>query len=71
MTDVDDVEEEGEDSYGYEFELLNSEDGKIITLVCSSERLMTPDEYAQALAAFAERIESILTMAELSNSTLN
>lgn len=64
-------DEDEEDVIDYEFELLNSDDGKVVTLVCSSSRMMSPDEYAAALTAFAERIESILTMSELSNSTLN
>ena len=61
--DLDDVE--------FEFELLNSDDCRLITLVCTADRELSPDEYAQALKMFAERIESIVTMAEASGHTLN
>lgn len=59
-------EEESEvDEYEFEFELLNSSDGLTVTLVCSADRILTPDEYAGALRAFADRIDSIVTMAEV------
>jgi len=67
-----------EDDYGYEqsecrfeFEMLNSADGKIITLVCTSDEELTPDEYATALRAFATRIETILTIGEGSEGSMN
>lgn len=60
-----------EEELEVEFELLNSEEGKIITLVASCSREPDPLEYAQMLREFAERIESLTTMSELSNSTLN
>lgn len=59
------------EEFGFEFELLNSNDGKTITLVCVVDREVTPDEYAVALIAFAERINSLLSMSEASNGTMN
>lgn len=65
MTDDDD------DEYGFEaedlkfsFELLNSEDGKCITLVCISETELTPDEFAYALKEYARSIEIHLDISE-------
>lgn len=55
----------------FEFELLNSEDGRLVTLVCKSERELSPDEYAEALRAFADRIESLCIMSEANPSTMN
>jgi len=54
-----------------EFELLNSDDGKLITLVCTADKELSPDEYAQALKLYAERIEAIVTMTEVSGHILN
>lgn len=59
------------EEYEYEFELLNSEDELIITLVCHSDRIMDPQTYAEALRAFADRIDSIATMSDVSGQTLN
>jgi hypothetical protein len=56
----DDFEE-----YDYEFELLNSDDERIITLACRSSKILSPTEYAEAIRAYADRIESILHMSEL------
>jgi hypothetical protein len=65
----DDTEfEYEEDGTEFEFELLNSEDGKTVTLVCHSDKALAPDEFAQALRSFADRIDSIITMAEVSSS---
>lgn len=64
-------EEVEKDSYEFEFELLNSEDERIITLVCHSDRIMDPQEYADALRSFADRIDSIATMADVSGQSLN
>ena len=61
-----------EEELDFEFELVNSEDGRVITLVCRTSRELFPDEYAQALKAFAERIESVVSMnSEVEKSTLN
>jgi hypothetical protein len=67
-----DPDEDDEDvmAYEYEFELMNSEDGHIVTLVCHSNKMLEPCEYAEALRTFADRIDSIVTMAEVGN-TLN
>lgn len=71
-----DEEEKYSDDFAYdeidfEFELMNSVDGKLITLVCTSNKELTPDEYAQALRQFADRIESIITMSEASSNLIN
>lgn len=65
------MSDEFPEEYDFEFELLNSTDGRIITLVCSTSRELSPDEYAQALIAFAERISSILDMSEVATDTMN
>ena len=59
------------DDISFEFELLNSDDMLITTLVCSADKPLDPCEYAQALRAFADRIDSIVTMAEVSGNTVN
>jgi len=64
-------EEESRTELGFEFEMLNSADGKIITLVCTADTELTPDEYVTALRAFADRIETILTIGEEVDGTLN
>lgn len=64
------VAEGDEEDLEFEFELLNSPDSKIITLVCSSKRPLSPDEYAEALKAFADRIDSIMSLSDADN-TLN
>lgn len=51
-----------EEEIDFEFELVNSDDGRVITLVCRTPRELFPDEYAQALKAFADRIESLISM---------
>lgn len=60
-----------DDEFEFEFELLNSEDGKVITLVCSVSREIGPQEYAEALMAFAERIGTLLTMSEADSQGMN
>lgn len=67
------VDDEQDDliEFNFEFELLNSDDGKIVTLVCSSDRILEPNEYAMALREFANRIETILTMSEVESGPLN
>lgn len=59
------------DELDFQFELLNDDDLRVITLVCTASRPLAPDEYACALMAFAERIESLATMAEVSTGTMN
>lgn len=66
MDDFPDVE-----TFSFEFELHSTDDGKIITLVCTTDRELTPDEYAQALQEFAERIDSIVNMNEVVSDLLN
>lgn len=63
--------DEPDDENNFEFELLNSEDGLIVTLVCCSDRELSPEEYAEALRAFAERIHALATMSEAETGTLN
>jgi len=53
----EDFEEGFETDFSFTFELLNSEDGKCITLVCLSEQEMTPDEFVFALKEYAKSIE--------------
>lgn len=65
--DLDEIEE-------YEFELLNSSDSPdviCLTLFCYSPKEMTPSEYAQALFAYAKRIESISLMSEIPVNSKN
>jgi len=66
MFDVEDADE-----FEFEFELLNSEDSRTVTLTCHSTRPLEPSEYADALRAFADRIDSLLTMSEVSGNALN
>lgn len=66
----EDDESDFTDDIEFSFELLNSADGLIITLACISSKEMLPDEYAKALRDYADRIESIMSMAEVS-TTLN
>lgn len=66
MSADDDFDESLDDGTEYEFEVFNSEDGLFVTLTCFSTKELAPDEYAQALRAFADRIESIVTMSEVS-----
>lgn len=49
-------DDDGYEEFDFEFELLNSEDGLIVTLVCACSRELTPDEYADALVAFSQRM---------------
>lgn len=55
---------EEDDALDFEFELLNSDDDKIVTLVCSVSRPVSPDEYAELLNAFADHIRNLVSMAE-------
>lgn len=59
------------DGTEFEFELMNSENGLHITLVCRSDKPLEPYDYAQALRAYADRIDSILSIGDLSAGTLN
>ena len=59
------------DELTFEFELLNSDDHRTITLVCTSDIEMTPDEYSQALIAFAERMQVLGEFSEADFNTLN
>jgi len=52
------------DDYEFEFELVNSDDGLTVTLVCEASRPLTPDEFADALVAFAERMRILGNMNE-------
>ena len=65
------MEDEEEDGIYFEFELLNSCDGKIVTLVCSTEEPLSTSDFAEALRAFADRVETIETMSEASGYSLN
>lgn len=58
----------------YEFELLNSSDSPdviCLTLYCYSPKELTPSEYAQALIAYAKRIESIALMNDIPVNSKN
>lgn len=68
VDDFDSTEEDFDEDFEFEFQLLNSEDGKIITLVCSANRELSPDEYVQALIAFAERMEALSSLSDASNT---
>lgn len=46
----------------YEFELLNSEDGLTVTLVCRSSEPLCPEDFALALHEFADRIDILLSL---------
>lgn len=48
----------------YEFELMTSDDGLRITLICRASSELSPDEFAQALRDFAHHIESLVSVAE-------
>lgn len=63
--------EDEDDEIEYSFELLNSDDGKLITLVCSCDKEMNPTEFAEALKQFADRIESLVTLTEAESGTVN
>lgn len=63
---MDHDNEEDFEEYEYEFELMNSNDEKLITLACRSSKVLDPTEFAEALRNYADRIESILSMSELS-----
>lgn len=63
--------EDDEEETSFEFELLNSDCLTIATLVCKADKEITPDVYASALREYADRIESILSMAECSDNLLN
>ena len=67
MNDDDGAWEE----FNFEFELLNSEDGLTVTLVCRTDHPMTPDEFAQALHSFADRIDAVTSMQEIEGNTIN
>lgn len=64
-------DDEPEDENNFEFEVLNSEDGRIVTLVCFSQQELNPLEYAEMLRAFADRIDSLSTMAEIDMNSIN
>lgn len=68
---MDDENDDIFEELDVEFELLNSEDCQLITLVCRSSKPLAPEEYALALIGYAERIETISSMAEVSGSTIN
>lgn len=67
MDGSDDFEDDFTDDIEFSFELVNSEDGLIVTLACVSSKELMPDEYAKALRDYADRIETITTMAEISS----
>jgi hypothetical protein len=56
-----------DEEYEFEFELLDSDNPSIITLACYSSKELSPEEYADALRAYADRIESIANMSELTS----
>jgi hypothetical protein len=64
-------DDEPNEENNFSFELLNSPDGLIITLVCCSTQELSPDEYAEALKAFADRICALTSMSEVETDTLN
>ena len=64
MTEGDSSDPAYEEDYEFEFEIVNSECGLLVTLVCDASRPLTPDEYADALIAFAERIRILGNMNE-------
>lgn len=64
-------DEEIEEEIEFEFEVHNSEDMKILTLICHSDKPLDPADFAYALKAFADRIEVIVSMEQLSSGTLN
>lgn len=59
------------DDIDVSFELLNSVDCLTITLVCSTEKELNPYDYAEALRAFADRIETLSSINEQISGTLN
>lgn len=61
------IDDEGQ----FEFEILNSHDGKIITLVCRSDKELHPLEYADAIVKYAERIKTLVSLSEFSNNSIN
>ena len=63
--EIDDFEDRFSDDVDFQFELNNSADGLIITLVCASSRPLNPDEYAYALRTYVDRIETITSMTEI------
>jgi len=66
-----DDDDSPDDEIEFEFELTNSDDMSTVVLVCTSSCPLAPDEYAQALRAYADRIEAIATMSEVSAGTIN
>lgn len=65
------MDEDEEDQLIPLFELVNSEDGRIISLTCISKHELTPDQYAQELIAYAERIMIYGELEEISAGTMN
>ena len=59
------------DEISFQFELLNSVDEKTITLVCSSDKPLNPDEYREALRSFLERLDTIMSLDETNGNLLN
>lgn len=60
-----------DEEYEYEMEIMTDDDKKLITLTCVSSKLLTPDEFAEALRAYADRIDTLLSMRDLSSNTIN
>lgn len=56
------MDEKEKEEINFQFELLNSEDGRTITLVCSSDIPLDPDEYAEALRCFLERLDTLSSL---------
>jgi len=58
----------GYDDFNFEMEVLRDETETLITLSCKSDRPLTVDEYVFAIRSFADRIETLTSIAELANT---
>lgn len=65
------TEELGPDDKAYTMELLNADEGRVITLVCLSTKKLTPDEFVQALRDYAAHIEGCADAGEALGGLVN
>lgn len=60
--------DEEDDQLDLHFELLNSDDLLTTTLSVRSNVPLTPEDFVAAIRAYADRIDAISTMSEVSNT---
>lgn len=59
--------DEEDDQLDLHFELINSDDLLLTTLTVRSNVPLTPEDFAAAIRAYADRIDVINTMADAGN----